>query len=84
MNHPYGDLAADKLSESIEHDVSVERKTWIATPENREGGWEEHRPLVALANVEDSYYCQFFGSREEVERFIEKLRAAADEAWPKS
>jgi uncharacterized protein YfcZ (UPF0381/DUF406 family) len=36
---------------------------------------------VFLANDEDSYYTQEFHSREELEAFIQQLRAAADEAW---
>jgi hypothetical protein len=37
---------------------------------------------VFLANEEDSYYTEEFRSREELEAFIQQLRAAADEAWP--
>jgi hypothetical protein len=37
---------------------------------------------VFLANEEDSYYTEEFRSREEMEVFIQQLRATADEAWP--
>ena len=37
---------------------------------------------VFLANEEDSYYTEEFRSREELEVFIQQLRATADEAWP--
>lgn len=37
---------------------------------------------VFLANEEDSYYTEEFRNREELEAFIQQLRAAADEAWP--
>ena len=37
---------------------------------------------VFLANDEDGYYTQEFRNREELETFIQELRATADEAWP--
>lgn len=37
---------------------------------------------VFLANEEDGYYTEEFRNREELEVFIQELRAAADEAWP--
>jgi hypothetical protein len=45
------------------------------TPWTKEG-------KVFLSNDEDSFYTQEFQSREELDIFIEKLRAVADEAWP--
>jgi hypothetical protein len=36
---------------------------------------------VFLSNDEDSYYIQEFRHREELEVFIQQLRATADEAW---
>jgi hypothetical protein len=37
---------------------------------------------VFLSNDEDSFYTQEFRNREELEVFIQQLRATADEAWP--
>jgi hypothetical protein len=37
---------------------------------------------VFLANEEDPYYTEEFRSREELEVFIQQLRATADKAWP--
>jgi hypothetical protein len=37
---------------------------------------------VFLSNDEDSFYTQEFRNREELEVFIQQLRAVADEAWP--
>jgi hypothetical protein len=37
---------------------------------------------VFLSNDEDSHYIQEFQNREELEAFIQQLRASADEAWP--
>ena len=36
---------------------------------------------VFLSNDEDSHYTQEFRNREELEVFIQQLRAVADEAW---
>jgi hypothetical protein len=41
----------------------------------------EGRKFVQLYNDDDSHYATQFDTREEVEQFIEKLRAAADEAF---
>ena len=38
-------------------------------------------PVVRIANDDDSFYVQTFTNRDELERFISKLRKAADEAW---
>ena len=43
----------------------------------------DHAPVVILTNDEDSYYCQTFKTREELDVFIAELVAAADSAWPK-
>jgi len=37
---------------------------------------------VLLCNDSDSEYEQVFGSREELQRFVDHLMAVADEAWP--
>jgi len=37
---------------------------------------------VFLSNDEDSFYTQEFRNREELEAFIQQLRATAKEAWP--
>ncbi len=37
---------------------------------------------VFLSNDEDSYYCEEFKSRIELESFIEQLHAAGNKAWP--
>ncbi len=37
---------------------------------------------VFLSNDEDSYYCEEFKSRTELEYFIEQLHAAGNKAWP--
>ncbi len=56
------------------HDVGVEREC--------ADGFKLTGPVVWMCNDGDPYYEQFFESREKVEEFIKKLRAAADEAWP--
>ena len=38
-------------------------------------------PVVGMANDDDGFYVQWFQNRAEVEEFISKLRATADEAW---
>jgi hypothetical protein len=38
--------------------------------------------IVWLSNGEDDYYEESFKSREELEEFINRLRACADECWP--
>lgn len=38
--------------------------------------------IVWLANDNDSHYTQSFKTREELEAFIAKLQACADECWP--
>ena len=38
-------------------------------------------PVVRIANDDDSFYVQTFTTRDEVEKFISKIRQAADEAW---
>jgi hypothetical protein len=35
-----------------------------------------------LCNDSDGEYEQVFGSREELQRFLDHLMAVADEAWP--
>jgi hypothetical protein len=35
-----------------------------------------------LYNIDDSYYCQVFCNRDELQRFVDYLWAVADEAWP--
>lgn len=37
---------------------------------------------VLLCNDSDGEYEQVFGSREELQRFVDHLMAVADEAWP--
>jgi hypothetical protein len=37
---------------------------------------------VLLVNDSDGEYEQIFGSREELQRFVDHLMAVADEAWP--
>ena len=37
---------------------------------------------VLLCNDSDGEYEQVFGSREELQRFVDHLQAVADEAWP--
>ena len=37
---------------------------------------------VLLCNDSDGEYEQTFGSREELQRFVDHLMAVADEAWP--
>jgi hypothetical protein len=38
-------------------------------------------PMVSMANNDDTWYCQHFRSRAELEEFVGRLKAAADEAW---
>lgn len=38
--------------------------------------------IVWLTNDNDSHYTESFKTREELEAFIAKLRACADECWP--
>jgi hypothetical protein len=37
---------------------------------------------VLLCNDSDGEYEQIFGSREELQRFVDHLQEVADEAWP--
>ena len=37
---------------------------------------------VLLCNDSDGEYEQVFGSREELQRFVDHLMGVADEAWP--
>lgn len=53
---------------NCKHDVGVERKP------NKD---VDTLPAVWLANDDDSFYCQYSESRAELEKFIEKLKAAA-------
>ena len=39
---------------------------------------------VLLCNDSDGEYEQVFGSREELQRFVDHLMAIADEAWPET
>ncbi len=59
---------------SFGHDVGVERE--------EVDGFKLTAPVVWMVNDGDPYYEQFFQDRAEVEAFIAKLKAAADEAWP--
>jgi hypothetical protein len=50
-------------------------------------GFTHHTPWVEdgkvfLCNDEDGEYLEEFSTREELEAFIGKLRAKADEVWP--
>ena len=45
--------------------------------------WVEagNSPALKMANDDDPYYIQTFSSWEDVERFIEKMRAEAEKAF---
>ena len=47
------------------------------------GGQLMHKinPVVQMANDDDSYYCQTFKTRAEIDSFIAELQKCADEAW---
>jgi hypothetical protein len=40
-------------------------------------------PGVCVSNDDDSHYVQLFESRAEVDAFIARLNAVADEVWPR-
>lgn len=61
---------------SARHDIGVERDTV--------DGFKLTAPVVWLANDGDPYYTQYFKDHNEVEEFVTKLRAAADEAFGKA
>lgn len=53
----------------------VSHEVWVDRP-------GEITAAVAMANDDDGHYVQYFRSRHEVEEFIARLNAVADEAWP--
>lgn len=70
----------------------IEEETWDDDPSWREydptEGTTKHKcwhrdGIVWLANGDDDYYKESFKSRAELEVFIAKLRACADECWSK-
>lgn len=67
---------AEKLSGGCKHYASVDTGGWWC------GVKYEHRPIVSVSNDDDSFYTQYFETREEIEGFISELRRVADEAWP--
>lgn len=45
--------------------------------------WAENGKVL-LCNDSDGEYEQVFGSREELQHFVDHLIAVADEAWPQT
>jgi hypothetical protein len=76
----YGGWAAVRQHPALGHDPleTMTTKWYCVTPHTP---WAKDGK-VFLSNDEDSFYTQEFQSREELDIFIEKLRAVADEAWP--
>lgn len=64
-----------KSSAQTQHDVWTAKEAWAC------GVHFKHPPSVGLCNEDDSFYTQYFNSRQEIEAFIDELKKAADEAW---
>ena len=63
-------------SGGVNHDVWVTRH--VGLPDMQEPIF----PVVELSNDEDGHYVQVFRSRAELDAFVSRILAAADDAWP--
>lgn len=72
------ELALIERGGNCDHEAFVVDRIWGMGEDNLA---KVDPPVVGLCNTDDSYYIQYFKNREEIEKFIEAVRKAADEAW---
>jgi hypothetical protein len=71
-------LALQRIKDGgVAHDVWVTRFVGLPDMQAPVG------PVVEIANNHDEFYVQVFRNRSELDAFVAKLLAAADDAWPK-
>lgn len=75
------DAEASQSYEEIKSGGSTTHDVWACDSMWSHGVHYKHPPAVGMCNSGDPFYCQYFNSRAEVDNFIEKLKAAANEAW---
>ncbi len=71
---------------NCKHCVSVQTQDYDTKGEHRcpeKRDLYTHPPVVWVVNDNDGYYGECFHTRLKINKFIEKLIAARDEAWPK-
>ena len=78
MNETYLQNELHSLKHGCSHDVWVQKDIRIG-----DEVLATINPVVRIANDDDSFYVQTFTTKDELEKFISKLRQAADEAWGK-
>lgn len=71
-------LALIERGGNCDHEAFVVDRIWGMGEDNLA---KVDPPVVGLCNTNDSYYIQYFKNREEIEKFIEAVRKASDEAW---
>ncbi len=72
------ELALIERGGNCDHEAFVVDRIWGMGEDNLA---KVDPPVVGLCNTDDSYYIQYFKNREEIEKFIEAVKKAADEAW---
>ena len=65
-------------------DGGVNHEAWVTRHVGLPDMQEPIAPVVEISNDDDGHYVQAFRSRAELDAFVSRILAVADEAWPAS